>query len=115
MDSETEVIRQQMEGTRTALSEKLEKLESRLADKVQETTTTIADTVESVSDTVAEVSETVEGTVDAVKHTFDLKWQAEHNPWLLVGGAVLVGYVGTAMLQPSRRSNWRFGIPGVAM
>jgi len=101
------VIRQQMEGTRTALTEKLEKLETRLAEKVQETTTTIADTVESVSDTVENVSERVEGTVDAVKHTFDLKWQAEHHPWLLLGGAVLVGFVGTSLLLPPRRPEGR--------
>ena len=46
MDSETEVIRQQMEGTRTALSDKLGKLEEQLDQKVHQTAESVAETVE---------------------------------------------------------------------
>jgi ElaB/YqjD/DUF883 family membrane-anchored ribosome-binding protein len=107
MDSETEVIRQQMEGTRTALADKLEKLEEEVTEKVQDATSTVAETVEAVSETVENVTETVEETVQAVKRTFDLQWQAEHNPWLLVGGSVLAGYLGGVLLFPARRRKQR--------
>jgi ElaB/YqjD/DUF883 family membrane-anchored ribosome-binding protein len=107
MDNETEVIRQQMEGTRTALSEKLEKLENQLTDKVQQAGTTVAETVESVSDTVENVKETVEQTVEAVSHTFDLEWHAKQHPWALLGGAVFVGFLGARMLSRPERSRRR--------
>jgi ElaB/YqjD/DUF883 family membrane-anchored ribosome-binding protein len=108
MDSETEVIRHQMEGTRTALAEKLEMLEEKVTERVQEATTTVADTVESVSETVEDVKETVEETVDAMKHTFDLQWHADHHPWALMGGAVVLGFVGGRLLVgPPHRSRER--------
>jgi hypothetical protein len=103
MDNETEVIRQQMEGTRTALSEKLEILETQLTEKVQQTGETVAETVATVAETVDNVKETVQETVEAVSHSFDLKWHAERHPWALVGGAVFLGFVGGRMLsRPSR-------------
>jgi len=107
MDNETEVIRRQMEGTRTALSEKLEKLENQLTDKVQQVGATVAETVESVSDTVENVKETVEETVEAVSHTFDLEWHAKQHPWALVGGAVFLGFLGARMLSRPERSRRR--------
>ena len=48
MAHETEMIRQEMEGTRASLAEKLEKLEHQVTEKVQAATTTVADTVETV-------------------------------------------------------------------
>jgi ElaB/YqjD/DUF883 family membrane-anchored ribosome-binding protein len=104
MASETEMIRQQMEGTRKDLAEKLELLEAQVADKVDQVSTTVADTVEAVSETVDNVKETVEETVDAVEHTFDLNWHAQHHPWALMGGAALLGFLGgSLLLRPRRR------------
>lgn len=107
MDNETEVIRQQMEGTRTALSEKLGKLETQLTDKAQEAGDTIAETVANVAKTVDNVKETVEDTVDAVSHTFDLQWHAQRHPWALLGGAVVLGFVGGRLLGRSERPRAR--------
>jgi len=111
MDNETEMIRTQMEGTRLALSEKLEKLEDQVTQKVQQASTTVAETVESASEMVDNVKETVEETVDAVKHTFDLNWHAQQHPWLLMGGAMVLGYVGSSMLLRSDRSRRREPAP----
>jgi ElaB/YqjD/DUF883 family membrane-anchored ribosome-binding protein len=102
MASETEVIRHEMEGTRSALAEKLERLEAHVSEKVQQAGSAVAETVESVTDTVEKVTETVDETVDTVKHTFDLNWHAEHHPWMLVGGAVVIGFLGTRLLLPGR-------------
>jgi ElaB/YqjD/DUF883 family membrane-anchored ribosome-binding protein len=86
------MIRQQMEGTRKDLAEKLELLEAQ-----------VSGTVEAVSETVENVKETVEETVDAVEHTFDLRWHAERHPWALMGGAVLLGFLGGSLLMRPRR------------
>jgi hypothetical protein len=99
MEDQTEVIRQQMEGTRTALTEKLVKLEAQVTDKVQQATSSVAETVESVSEAVDNVKETVSDTVDTVKNSFDLNWHAQHHPWLLLGGAVFLGFVGGRILR----------------
>jgi ElaB/YqjD/DUF883 family membrane-anchored ribosome-binding protein len=107
MDNETEVIRQQMEGTRTALSEKLEKLETQLGEKVQEAGASVAETAATVAETVDNVKETVEETVEAVKDTFDLQHHAERHPWALVGGAVFLGFVGARLLRGPSRPRYR--------
>lgn len=103
MDSETEMIKHQMEGTRKDLTDKLEMLESQVTDKVKETTETVSETVESVSETVENVKETVEDTVDALKHTFDLQWHARNHPWGLVVGSLVAGFLGQRLLLGGRR------------
>jgi ElaB/YqjD/DUF883 family membrane-anchored ribosome-binding protein len=114
MDNETEVIKTQMLETRTALTEKLEALEDRVTTTVKETTQAVEDTVgavkDAVEDTVSTVKETVQGTVetmketvnetvDTVKTTFDIHHQFAERPWLMLGGAVVVGYLGSTLLQ----------------
>jgi ElaB/YqjD/DUF883 family membrane-anchored ribosome-binding protein len=115
-----EVIRHQMEDTRTALTEKLETLENQVVETVQgavqtvqgataavsETVATIKDTVQ---DTVCTVKDTVEGTVAAVKGTvqdsvetmkdwMDVRVHVDRHPWLMVGGAAAIGFCVGAML-----------------
>jgi ElaB/YqjD/DUF883 family membrane-anchored ribosome-binding protein len=103
MENETELIRQQMLETRTALSEKLEALQEQVLSTVEGTTQTVTDTVqtvqEAVQDTVSTVSESVQDTVESVKDTFDVNRQVRRHPWLMVGGAIAVGYLGTRLLQ----------------
>jgi ElaB/YqjD/DUF883 family membrane-anchored ribosome-binding protein len=108
-----EVIRHQMEDTRTALTEKLETLETQVVDTVQgataavtETVATIKDTVEetvgavkdTVQDTVAAVKDTVQGGVDTVKDWMDVRAHVDHHPWLMVGGATALGFCLGSML-----------------
>jgi len=103
MENETEVIREQMLETRTALTEKLENLEEQVAAKVKGTTESITETVETVKEaienTAQTVGRTVENTVESVKDTFDLSRHFEEHPWLMLGGAVLAGYVGGRILD----------------
>jgi hypothetical protein len=106
MENEAELIRQQMTETRTALTEKLETLEEEVAAKVRGTTESVAETVETVKEAVQEtvhtVKGTVENTVETVKETFDVRRQVERRPWMMFGGAVLLGFVGGRVLARSR-------------
>ena len=53
MDDEPEVIRQQMEVTRSDLTQKLEALETKVVNTVENTTCAVTDTVTSVKEAVA--------------------------------------------------------------
>src|SRR5262245_49435630 len=108
MENEPEVIRDQMQETRTALTEKLEALEQQVSNTVQSATSTVAETVQTVKDTVEDtvgtVKETVEETVSTVKHglreTFDIPGHVQRHPWMAMAGSVAVGYVMGRLLQP---------------
>jgi len=106
MENETDVIRQQMLETRTALSEKLEALQEQVLSTVEGTTKSVTDTVqtvqEAVQDTVSTVSETVQGTVETVKDTFDISQHVQKHPWLMVGGAIALGYLGGRLMENGR-------------
>jgi len=113
MDDNPEVIRQQMEETRSHLAEKLEALENQVTDTVQSTTTAVSDTVEAVKETVENVTETVKDTVEKAKETvaetvtsvgeaLDLRIQTEHHPWLVLGGSVALGFTVAQLLGSSK-------------
>jgi ElaB/YqjD/DUF883 family membrane-anchored ribosome-binding protein len=121
MADETEVIRERMEETRTDLSDKIEQLENKVMGTVQDATTAVSDAVQSAKDVVESVKDSVEGTVESVKdavegtvdsvnqtvhdtvesvrQTFDLPRQVGRHPWLMVGGAVAVGFVAGRLLN----------------
>lgn len=104
MGEPIEVIQNDLEGTRSALADKL----SQLGDKISGTVETVGETVEAVTETVENVTETAGETVEAVKETFDFQGHVERHPWLVVGGAVLLGYVGGKLLGgPSRERSDR--------
>jgi len=113
MENEAALIRQQMLETRTSLTEKLENLEEQVTSKVKDTTDSVVETVSTVKDavenTVQNVSDTVHSTVESVKDTFDLSHQMEQRPWMMFGGAVLLGFVGGKLLErlgpPSTHGN----------
>ena len=86
MDDELEVIRDQMERTRSSLADKIETLEDR------------------ISGTVEEATEAVEHTVEAVKETFNMRKHIERHPWLMIGGAMTAGCLGAYFLLPSRET-----------
>jgi ElaB/YqjD/DUF883 family membrane-anchored ribosome-binding protein len=84
MDAEPEVIRHDIEQTRSALTEKLETLEEEVMGTVRNAKETVEETIENVTDTVQE-------TVESVQRTFDLEYQMQQRPWVLIGGSVVAG------------------------
>jgi len=102
MENETDVIRNQMLETRTALTEKLEALQETVVNAVQGTTDSVTETVQNVKDavedTVSSVTESVQETVHTVKSTFDIGQHVENHPWAMFGGAVALGYLGGQLL-----------------
>jgi len=108
MENEPELIRDQMQETRTALTEKLDTLQQKVADTVESITTPVTETVqtvkeavtgtvdsvkETVAGTVDSVRETVAGTVESVKDTFNLSKQVEQHPWPMMFGSLAAGFL----------------------
>jgi ElaB/YqjD/DUF883 family membrane-anchored ribosome-binding protein len=109
MENHPEVIRRQMEETRTSLQDKLENLEQKVIGTVQDATDAAAETVQTVKETVEEtvetVKETVGQTVESVKRTFSLRNQVNEHPWPMFLGAAAAGYVAGHMLfNPRERA-----------
>jgi len=106
---EPEVIRQEIDETRSALTEKLEALEQQVTGTVERAKDSVEETIanvrESVEETVTSVKETMQDTVASVKETFDLPLQVERRPWLMLGGAAVAGYAMGAMLGRRRTSS----------
>jgi len=106
MEDSPEVIRQQMDETRTHLSEKLEALEQRVVNTVHEASASVNETIgsvkEAVHDTVQTVKDSVNDTVDTVKDTFDVRRQVEARPWIMMAGATALGFLGGYLLTRSR-------------
>lgn len=111
-----EVIRQQMEETRTSLTDKLETLEQTLKDTVTDATDAVSETVQSVKDAVQEtvgtVKDTVQDTVASVKDTFDVASHVRERPWTMLLGATAIGFVGGKLLGGGSRPH---AAPAAAM
>jgi hypothetical protein len=102
MADNPEVIRQQMDETRSHLAEKLEALENQVSSTVEEATSAVSETVEAVKETVENVTETVEETVQSVGQWFDVRLQTERHPWLVFGGSVAVGCLAAQLFGRGR-------------
>jgi ElaB/YqjD/DUF883 family membrane-anchored ribosome-binding protein len=98
-----EVIRQQMEAQRAALTDKLETLECKIAQTVQGAREAVSETVqeakEAVAETVQSVKDTVHSSVETVKETFDVRRQVQRHPWAMLGGSVAAGFVAGMLLN----------------
>ncbi len=89
MNETPAVIRQQMELTKLQLAEKLESLERQVSTTVRTTETAVTATME----TVQSVTGAVHGAVDSVANLLNVNRHVEKHPWLIVGGAVIAGYL----------------------
>jgi ElaB/YqjD/DUF883 family membrane-anchored ribosome-binding protein len=109
MDDEPEVIRQQMEVTRSSLTEKIEALEHKVVDTVQGTAAAVTNTVASVKDAVqtvkGSVGDTVQTVAETVRDTFDVRQHVARHPWASFGCSVAVGFAGGLLLGAGRRAS----------
>jgi len=121
------MIQREMERTRGSLTEKLEALEGQVAETVtstagavQDTTQTVQQTVtgavDAVKETVATVTDKVQETmntvtdkfqetVQSVGEIFDLRLQMERHPWVVLGGAVAVGWIVGSSVGAASETN----------
>jgi hypothetical protein len=84
-EPEPEEIRRSIDETRAALTEKLGALGEQITQSVESTRATVEGTIDTVRSTVEE-------TVDTVKHTFDVRYQVDRHPWIMMGLAFGVGF-----------------------
>ncbi len=105
MADSPEVIRQQMEGTKSQLSNKLESLEHQVTETVQSTGSAVTATVGAVQETVETVTGAVQDALHSVGKAFDLQHHIETHPWLILGGSVVLGYMAADLLEASAKSS----------
>jgi len=80
MDRESpELIEREMEQTRESLTEKVSLLENKVLGQVQTATDTVKHSVQSLT--------------DGVKETLDVRRHTQENPWAMVGGAAVAGFL----------------------
>lgn len=89
MEESPEMIRQQLDETKSQLTEKLESLEHQVSETVQST----GETVEAIHETVETVTGVVHDAVECVNYAFDIRGQMSRHPLMVIGGAALVGFV----------------------
>jgi len=97
LKQEPEEIRAEMAESRFALTNKLEALEEKVKSTVESAQAVVEHTVDTVK-------ESVHDTVETVKRTFDLKYQVNQHPWIMVGSAFAAGYVIGNLVPEKRRS-----------
>lgn len=91
MDQEPNLIRQQIDETRSSLTDKLETLENQVRG-------TVANAKSSVEETIQNVKCTVTDTVQKVKRNLDLGYQVEQHPWAMFGASVAAGFLAGTLL-----------------
>jgi len=103
--------------TREAMAHKLDLLEQRLQDTVQATKSMVSDVVEKIQETTEDVRDKAEEYVQNTKRALNPSYQIQERPWLMLGGAILVGYalgrleagrlIDVASEQLSASESWR--------
>lgn len=93
-EQNTDKMRQEIDCTRSAMADKMEALEDRVMDTVQSAQETVEDSIQTAKDTVA-----------TVKRNFDIKYQIEQHPWVMVGGCFLVGLALGRLILRGRRGS----------
>jgi len=78
-------VNETMEGTKATIDNVMEKVKG-----VQETIDTAKSTIDNILETI---KHTMEETIERVKYTSTVIEQVDQNPWIMLGSAVLTGYV----------------------
>jgi hypothetical protein len=82
-----------IDQTREAITRKLDLLERRVEDTVQAAKSTVSDVVEKIQETTEDIRGKAEDFVGKTKLALNPSYQIQERPWLLLGGALLFGYV----------------------
>jgi hypothetical protein len=82
--------------TRVAISDKLEMLEQRVEEKMERSRMAVRDLVD-------HTAEVVDGMMDKTKRTLDPLHQFNQRPWLMLGAAIMLGYVA-GLVEAKMRS-----------
>jgi ElaB/YqjD/DUF883 family membrane-anchored ribosome-binding protein len=98
MASESEVIAQQMRETRAALTDKLQTLERQVTGTIQDVSDTVENVRCAVHETVDTVQQSVRNGVAAIKSVVDIEQQVVRDPWLMLGGSIVLGCLGGYLL-----------------
>jgi ElaB/YqjD/DUF883 family membrane-anchored ribosome-binding protein len=72
--------------TRASMTHKLMLLEERVQDTVEEAKATVMDVMDNVKGTAEDLAE-------RTKRAFDPIYQTTQRPWVMLGGAIVAGYV----------------------
>jgi uncharacterized membrane protein len=78
-------VNETMEGTKATINNVMEKVKG-----IQET---IDDTKSTIDNILETIKHTMEETIERVKYTSTVIEQVDQNPWIMLGSAVLTGYV----------------------
>jgi phage-related protein len=78
-------VNETMEGTKATIDNVMEKVKG-----VQVTIDTAKSTIDNILDTI---KHTMEETIERVKYTSTVIEQVDQSPWIMLGSAVLTGYV----------------------
>ena len=78
--------------TRARMAQKLEQLEDRVQESIEDARTSVYGVVERVQTAAEDVIDRVDDVIDKTKRSVDPRLQMQMHPWLMVGGAVLLGY-----------------------
>jgi ElaB/YqjD/DUF883 family membrane-anchored ribosome-binding protein len=102
-----DALRAEVEETRAGLVDKLESLEQGIKDACQDASAAVSDTLESVKATVETTVQAVQGAVhdtgEAMGRAFDFPAHVRRHPWLMAGGALLLGVMAGRLVGPPRR------------
>jgi hypothetical protein len=122
VDKQEAHIRREIEYTRAAMSAKVAMIQERVEETVEETGATVVRTMNTVLEHVKQVQDMIENVTSTVDTTMERVQGAAHTtivdgqpgfevivdlyqrPWIMLGAAVLVGYI----LGSSRQSSSAF-------
>jgi ElaB/YqjD/DUF883 family membrane-anchored ribosome-binding protein len=107
VEREPEALRAEVDETRARLVDKLHTLEHRVVDSWQDASTAVAETVENVKATVETTVHAVQGAVHdttaGMGRVLDVPAHVRRHPWLMLGGALLLGVVAGRLVGRWRR------------
>jgi ElaB/YqjD/DUF883 family membrane-anchored ribosome-binding protein len=103
--SEEEILRQQIDETKSHLYENLETLEQQVAETVQSTSASVTATVEAIQQTAESVHGAVDDAVHSVNSALDYRRHMNEHPLLtltsVAAASFLAGYLTT---RPRKKS-----------